>query len=167
MRYMLLMPLMFAAFQLKDTAPIKIDAVIGPPTLVEYMDRIGYLPADTFVVTAYLPIDEFEGRYHGITYSGAPAVPYHTLAVDPQVLPLGIRLYIEGLGWWTTEDTGNLIKGNRLDICVNTREEAMLWGLRERRVWLPETLESIDMVGPIQPIQENLELVFAEVSQPD
>ncbi len=87
------------------------------------------------MVTAYLAIDEYENRFHGITFSGVPAIPFHTVAVDPKVVPLGSQLFIEGLGWWKAEDTGNMIKGNRLDICLPTRDEAVEWGKRKRQVW--------------------------------
>jgi len=115
--------------------------LIGPPTAKEHMVSIGSNPPDTFIVTAYLAIDEYEKRFHGITFSGVPAKPFHTVAVDPSVVPLGAWLYIEGLGWWKAEDTGNLIKGNRLDICLPTRDEAKRWGKRKRRVWclIPNT----------------------------
>ena len=114
---------------------------IGPPTAEEHMVSTGSNAPDTFIVTAYLAIDEYENRFHGITFSGVPARPFHTVAVDPSVVPLGAWLYIEGLGWWRAEDTGNMIKGNRLDICLPTRDEAKRWGKRKRRVWclLPDT----------------------------
>jgi 3D (Asp-Asp-Asp) domain-containing protein len=111
----------------------------GPPTLTEYMLQKGHAAPDTFVVTAYLPIDELENRFHGITFSGVPAKPYHTLAVDPEVIPLGAWVYIEDLGWWKAEDTGNLIKGKRLDICVPSRDEAVIWGKQSRQVWILDT----------------------------
>lgn len=110
------------------------NEVFGPPTAEKHMEDIGERP-DTFVVTAYLAVDEIENRYHGITFTGVPAKPYHTVAVDPDVIPLGAWIYIEGLGWWKAEDTGNLIKGNRLDICVTSRGEAVQWGTQKRQVW--------------------------------
>jgi len=114
---------------------------VGPPTAEEHLASEGSNPPDTFIVTAYLAIDEYENRFHGITFSGVPAKPFHTVAVDPLVVPLGAWLYIEGLGWWKAEDTGNLIKGNRLDICLPTRDEAKRWGKRKKLVWclMPDT----------------------------
>jgi 3D (Asp-Asp-Asp) domain-containing protein len=107
---------------------------------------MGYSTIDTFIVTAYLAIDEYENRFHGITYSGVPAKANHTVAVDPRVVPLGAWLYIEDLGWYRAEDTGNMIIGKRLDICVETRDEAMQWGKRKRQVWFlsPEQFAKIN-----------------------
>jgi 3D (Asp-Asp-Asp) domain-containing protein len=115
--------------------------LVGPPTAEEHMAITGSNPPDTFIVTAYLAIDEYEKRFHGITFSGVPAKPFHTVAVDPSVVPMGTWVYIEGLGWWRAEDTGNMIKGNHLDICLPTRDEARRWGKRKRRVWclIPDT----------------------------
>lgn len=135
-RYILI--LIFAISMNNNTNTDKIESpeLPGPPTCTKYMAQMGYSAPDTFIVTAYLAIDEFENRFHGITYSGVPAKPYHTLAVDPKIIPLGTWVYIEGLGWWKAEDTGNMIKGNRLDICVTTRHEAMRWGKQNRHVWV-------------------------------
>ena len=121
----------------QKTTPLQSEVneeSFGAPTAEQHMEEIGELP-DTFVVTAYLAIDEYEKRFHGITFSGVPAKPYHTVAVDPDVIPIGAWVYIEGLGWWKAEDTGNMIKGNRLDICVPSRLEAMEWGKQKRQVW--------------------------------
>ena len=72
----------------------------GPPTVSDYLTELGYVSPDTFEVTAYLAVDKYERRFHGITFSGVPAKPYHTVAVDPKVVPLGSWIYIDGLGWW-------------------------------------------------------------------
>ena len=92
--------------------------------------------SNRFLVTAYLAIDTLERRFHGITFTGTVALPYHTVAVDPRVVPLGSWLFIEGCGWFRAEDTGNMIIGNRLDICVATRVEAVKWGIKQKRVWV-------------------------------
>lgn len=52
------------------------------------------------------------------------------VAVDPAVIPLGTRLYIEGYGFATAEDTGSAIKGNRIDIFMETEALARRFGRR-------------------------------------
>ncbi|MDO7789137.1 3D domain-containing protein [Desulforamulus aquiferis] len=59
-----------------------------------------------------------------------------TLAVDPSVIPLGSKVYIEGIGWRVAEDTGGLIKGNIIDLYMASEAEALQWGRREVRVYL-------------------------------
>jgi 3D (Asp-Asp-Asp) domain-containing protein len=42
------------------------------------------------------------------------------IAADPRVLPLGTRVYIDGMGEFTVKDTGGAIKGNRIDIWMSS-----------------------------------------------
>ncbi len=57
-----------------------------------------------------------------------------TIAVDPDVIPMGSKVYIPDYGYCRAEDTGGDIIGNRIDIFVPTDEEAYLWGVREKKV---------------------------------
>lgn len=59
-----------------------------------------------------------------------------TIAVDPSVIPLGSRLYIEGYGFGTALDTGGYIKGNRIDLFFDTKAEALKWGRRKVEVFV-------------------------------
>lgn len=68
---------------------------------------------------------------HGIAYDGNPAVAYHTLAVDPNVIPLGSKVHVPGIGWMLAHDTGGAIKGNRIDIAMESNRAAIEWGRRE------------------------------------
>ncbi|MGE5573278.1 MAG: 3D domain-containing protein [Bacteroidota bacterium] len=74
----------------------------------------------------------------GVTSSGVPATPDRTIAVDPQVIPIGSWVYVEGLGVYRAEDTGGAIRGNRIDIFMPTHEEALEFGIREIDVFLVE-----------------------------
>lgn len=58
------------------------------------------------------------------------------IAVDPSVIPLGTRLYVEGYGYCTAEDTGGKIKGNRIDIFLDTEAECVSWGVRTVTVYV-------------------------------
>lgn len=61
-----------------------------------------------------------------------------TVAVDPQVIPLGTKLWIEGYGFGVAEDTGGYIKGNRVDLFMETKRECYYWGRRQVRVLILE-----------------------------
>lgn len=61
-----------------------------------------------------------------------------TVAVDPRVIPLRTRLYIDGYGYATAMDIGSAIKGNRIDLFFETRQEALKWGRRSVKVFILE-----------------------------
>ncbi|MEG0856237.1 MAG: SH3 domain-containing protein [Terrisporobacter sp.] len=66
----------------------------------------------------------------GITATGT--VPkYGTIAVDPNVIPYGTKVYIKELDKvFTAEDTGGAIKGNTIDIFMPTEANCNAWGIR-------------------------------------
>ncbi|NPV29334.1 MAG: hypothetical protein HPY58_06665 [Firmicutes bacterium] len=77
------------------------------------------------------------------THTGNPTAtgvwPYvGGVAVDPEVIPLGSKLYVEGYGPASAVDTGGLIKGNRIDLFFNTPEECFAFGRREVTVYVLE-----------------------------
>jgi 3D (Asp-Asp-Asp) domain-containing protein len=61
-----------------------------------------------------------------------------TVAVDPRVIPMGSRLYIDGYGMGRAMDVGGSIKGNRVDVFFPTRQEAVQWGRRTVDVFILE-----------------------------
>ncbi|MED1201578.1 3D domain-containing protein [Heyndrickxia acidicola] len=56
------------------------------------------------------------------------------IAVDPKVIPLGSKVYVEGYGYAIAGDTGGAIKGNRIDVLVSSNDKAMQWGVRHIKV---------------------------------
>jgi 3D (Asp-Asp-Asp) domain-containing protein len=62
--------------------------------------------------------------YGGVTFAAGPSLPvryYHSIAVDPRLIPLGSRVYIPtyrsiGGGWFVAQDTGGAIKGRHVDV---------------------------------------------------
>ena len=67
-----------------------------------------------------------------------------TIAVDPSVIPLKSKVYVTCDTWpsingiYIAEDTGGLIKGNRIDMFMNSRDQAILWGRRSVTVRILE-----------------------------
>lgn len=110
--------------------------------------NIRYKKAITMVATAYDLSYESTGKrpgdkYYGITASGTKARP-GVVAVDPRVIPLGTKLYVESLdgtpdyGFCVAEDTGGAIKGNRIDLFFNTAKEVRQFGRRKVKVYILE-----------------------------
>ncbi len=70
------------------------------------------------------------------TRSGDPVCAGVTVAVDPEVIPLGSTLYIEGIGFRKAQDTGSAIRGQTIDLAVGRHSDALSFGVQHRRVWL-------------------------------
>ncbi len=109
-------------------------------TLIEYE---GVLQLEA---TAYCSCYDCCGKYpgnkwYGITATGTKA-KVGTIAVDPKVIPLGTKVYIEGLngaknyGYATAEDTGGAIKGGIIDLYFNTHKETINWGRQQVKVYI-------------------------------
>jgi Uncharacterized protein conserved in bacteria len=56
------------------------------------------------------------------------------VAVDPSVIPLGTKLYVEGYGQAVAGDTGGAIKGLKIDVFLNNTQQALQWGRRTVKV---------------------------------
>lgn len=56
------------------------------------------------------------------------------ISVDPTVIPLGSKVWVEGYGEAIAGDTGGAIKGNKIDIFIPTKQEALNWGRKTVKV---------------------------------
>lgn len=98
--------------------------------------QIRFLKAMTMTATAYYPGPISTGPYSdGYTAIGLKAT-YGVVAVDPTVIPLRSRLYIEGYGYAIAGDTGSAIKGYKIDLCYDTYDEAIRFGRRPVTVYI-------------------------------
>ena len=72
------------------------------------------------------------------------AAQYGVIAVDPKVIPLGTRLYVESTddgkswtyGYCVAGDTGGAIKGNKIDLFYNSESECVRFGRRSAIVYI-------------------------------
>jgi uncharacterized protein YabE (DUF348 family) len=106
---------------------------VGTQVLVASRGQFAGKEVLYMVATAYSPfccrgVDD-------ITATGVHA-GYGVVAVDPAVIPLGSRLYIEGYGYALAGDTGSRIKGLRIDLGYDTRRQALQFGRRSVRVYI-------------------------------
>jgi 3D (Asp-Asp-Asp) domain-containing protein len=87
--------------------------------------------------TAYDAGPQSTGKWSsgGRTASGKK-VKFGMVAVDPRVIPLGTKLFIEGYGYAVAEDTGGAIKGLRIDLFYESRREALQFGRRKVKVYI-------------------------------
>jgi len=86
------------------------------------------------IATGYSP---HEGSSTGRCKTGMRA-GYGVVAVDPRVIPLHSKLYIEGYGYAVAGDTGGAIKRNRIDLGHTTKHEASQVGKRQVHVYVLE-----------------------------
>ena len=73
----------------------------------------------------------------GRTRNGLKA-KHGVAAVDPRVVSLGTKLYVEGYGHAVAADTGSAIKGKRIDLCFDTHQEAVRYGYKQVKVYVLE-----------------------------
>jgi len=76
---------------------------------------------------------------YGITASGRAAEPYVSVAVDPFMIELGSKVYVDygdgEIHEYRADDTGSAITGAKIDLCVSSHEEANELGIKTVKVW--------------------------------
>ncbi|MHB8107166.1 MAG: G5 and 3D domain-containing protein [Candidatus Cryosericum sp.] len=85
--------------------------------------------------TAYSPTVQETDSDPWMTASGMKS-GRGVVAVDPSVIPLGSKLYVEGYGYAIAGDTGGAIRGNRIDVFFYSSDEMATWGRRWVRVFV-------------------------------
>ncbi|MBE5108349.1 SH3 domain-containing protein [Bacillus thuringiensis] len=93
----------------------------------------------TVVATAYTADPSENGTYGGrvLTAMGHDLTKnpnMRIIAVDPKVIPLGSKVWVENYGEAIAGDTGSAIKGNRIDVLVGSKSKAMNWGRQTVKV---------------------------------
>ena len=67
----------------------------------------------------------------GVTSTGIDLISnpnQKVIAVDPTVIPLGSRVWVEGYGEAIAGDIGGAIKGNKIDVFIPSTQDALKWG---------------------------------------
>ena len=129
---------------------IRVDAVckLQADTLLElqaHRERMEYVePAAVepepvslgeFKIYHYCACKACCGKTNGITATGTVATPGRTVAVDPNVIPLGSVVVIDGHKY-IAEDTGGAIKGKKIDMFCESHEEALQRGVAVKEVFV-------------------------------
>lgn len=115
---------------------------VSKPALKTNKGDFNYKKKISMKATAYTAGFESTGKkpgdkYYGITASGMKA-QRGVVAVDTKVIPFGTKLYIDGYGHAIAGDRGGAIKGNKIDVFVDTVSEARKWGVRTVNVYILE-----------------------------
>jgi 3D (Asp-Asp-Asp) domain-containing protein len=87
-----------------------------------------------FTITAYCPCRKCCGQWaDGITATGTKATQGRTIAVDPNIIPYGKKVVIDGKTY-IAEDCGSGINGNKIDMFFSSHKEALEWGVKVKEV---------------------------------
>lgn len=127
----LIMLLALLTIQHPATAPHQMEP------MAEAIPQMVY--AEEYTIVAYC-VEQYPHICGGnpTTASGEPVTPGVTVAADSAVLPMGTRVYIEGIGERVVQDTGGDIKGGKIDIAVESHAEAVEFGRRTAEVYILE-----------------------------
>ena len=137
-----------AAARTKELAAekaIKKQVALKTVTMSRHLDstksetsKSDAIPSDVSKSTNYFIVESTAYSTDVFTASGSRTKRdpngYSTIAVDPTVIPMGSKVYIEGYGYATASDTGSAIKGNIIDLFFNTEAEARSWGRRDVKI---------------------------------
>ncbi|MDR3049161.1 MAG: 3D domain-containing protein [Elusimicrobiota bacterium] len=111
--------------------------LLSPDNKVEKIYDLSKAKRINMIATAYYPGDPLAWGDGTITFLGH-RMQRGIVAVDPSVIPLRTRVFVSGYGYGYAGDTGNAIKGNRIDLGVNNAEEEKSWMFREVTVYILE-----------------------------
>jgi 3D (Asp-Asp-Asp) domain-containing protein len=103
-------------------------------------DGMDYVKRYSMNASAYTAGYESTGKKpgdpgYGVTASGM-LVQKGVVAVDPSVIPLGTKLYVEGYGYAVAADTGSGIKGEKIDLYYENLSDALKFGRRQLEVYV-------------------------------
>ncbi|MES0341856.1 MAG: 3D domain-containing protein [Candidatus Humimicrobiaceae bacterium] len=129
-----------------DSFLVKTETEIVVENEPVYISNVKEIEKETewfyFVATGYSANDPLQGT-NNITATGKE-IKKGMIAVDSKIIPLGTRIEIKDLGVFVAEDTGGKIKGNRIDIYFETKEEAKEFG--RQTIWVRVLGNSIELV---------------------
>ena len=119
------------------TAPINAKSVAySSDLLATDLIKSKATAMGNYKLTFYCPCEICNGHSHATTASGTTMTEGRTIAVDPSVIPLGSRVYVDGYGVFIAEDTGGAIIGNKIDIGVSSHTRAYELGIKYADVYL-------------------------------
>lgn len=149
--------------EMVDLDPLRTEVTDPPKEKVVHYGTVesitvgGYtfLPKKTLKnvkLTAYSAGEDHTGKKPGdpgyaMTRSGVRASEGRTIAVDPDLIPLGWWVYIDGYGLYRAEDTGGAVKGKIIDVYFEDDQKVAKFGVKRGR--------TVYVIGPDKPTKKN------------
>lgn len=127
-----------------------LDKIVEVGTVLNYKtsrgDTLRYSKVIDMKATSYTASFKDTGKSpgdpgFGITATGA-RVRRGIIAVDPRVIPLGTRVYVEvpgrasDYGYAVAADVGGAIKGNIIDVYLDSGSAVGTWGVKRVKVYI-------------------------------
>ncbi|MCM3080830.1 MULTISPECIES: 3D domain-containing protein [Brevibacillus] len=138
----------FGIKEVKEGQRVVKKRNVSASSLTQVIDKtesmLDQYPKVRVVATGYYAGVESTGKdpshpSYGITYSGVKVRrdDYSTIAADLRVFPLGTILYIPGYGYGVVADKGGAIRGNKIDLYFETKQDVYkLWGKKSVDVYV-------------------------------
>lgn len=132
---------------LEENAALKneVDDLTEEAAEAELAKKLLRLPRIDNCTVSHYCCEKYEhicGTGSGMTASGVPVQADVSCAVDPLVIPMGSRVYVDyGDGriyTYIAHDTGGAVNGGHIDVAVETHEDALRRGIRSATVWWEE-----------------------------
>ncbi|MBP3041664.1 hypothetical protein J9303_19675 [Bacillaceae bacterium Marseille-Q3522] len=107
----------------QTSAPVKeVSSVQQPKGKELYVTATAYSHEDT------------KSDYTSLGYNIRTNPNLKLIAVDPRVIPLGSKVWVEGYGIAVAGDTGGSIKGHKIDVLMPNSQAALQWGRRTVKI---------------------------------
>ncbi|PKR84972.1 3D domain-containing protein [Heyndrickxia camelliae] len=116
--------------KLKVAAPVKASAASKKKATVKNKK----VKEITVTATAYTVSCK---GCSGITATGINLKKHpksKVISVDPKIIPLGTKVYVEGYGYAIAADKGSSVKGNKIDVFYPTLKQCYKWGNKKVKI---------------------------------
>lgn len=127
-----------------------LDKIVEIGTVLNYKtsrgDTLRFSKAMDMKATSYTASFADTGKHPGDPWFGITATGVKAkrgiIAVDPRVIPLGTRVYVEvpgsaaDYGYAVAADVGGAIKGNKIDVYLDTSGQVSTWGVKKVKVYI-------------------------------
>ncbi len=134
----------------KEEEEQKTESYVTYKDLAEDNPPTEYKQVIEVTATAYCLCEKCCGKAktdpgYGVTASGFKIIPgtgVKAIAVDPDIVPLGSKVYVEGLngswdyGYATAYDTGGAINNLKIDLYMDTHAETLNWGVKKVNLYI-------------------------------
>jgi 3D (Asp-Asp-Asp) domain-containing protein len=125
-----------------DSKEVKVekDPMVNEEVQTPSRGEIRHVYAGEFKISFYCSCEICCGSGASGVMANGEEVYEGAVGCDLDVLPMGTKVYIEDLGWYTVCDSGSGVIGNHIDIYVPSHETALQMGIMRKEVYVESVL---------------------------